>query len=54
MGVSANIGAEVGITPKVGVAYEREGRAFTHQEVKETLDVGFHNSTKVCSLAPCI
>ena len=49
VGVSANIGTEVGIGPKVGVKYERAGRVFAVDEVKETLDLGFHNSTKVCA-----
>ena len=44
MGVSANMD---GIGPKVKVSYEREGRVFNVDEVKETLDLGFHNNTKV-------
>ena len=47
VGVSANIGPEIGIGPNVGVNYEREGRVFSMDEFKETLDLGFHNNTKV-------
>ena len=47
VGVSANIGPEIGVGPKFGVNYEREGREFVVNEVHETLDLGFHNITKV-------
>ena len=47
LGVSANIGPEIGIGPNVEVNYEREGRVFSMDEFKETLDLGFHNNTKV-------
>ena len=47
VGVSANIGPEIGVGPKFGVNYEREGREFVGNEVQETLDLGFHNITKV-------